>query len=99
MPARRVDAIYRVYLNGISQPTSKLPDEPHIMFPKNPATMDFTLCGEQFVGVTQGKSTLEFEVEINYRDLDNQPYRYSNRTRYEHNNRDFLKITESLDEP
>jgi hypothetical protein len=96
LPAKNVMATYQPYLDGVAQAVTRIPDQPTLVMPGAVHKMDANVKPAQFLKINTGEVVLEISTTITYDDFYDKPHRYYTKARYDHVNRNFMKLEETL---
>ena len=96
LPAKKVVAAYQPYLNGVAQAVTRIPDQPLLVMPGAVHKMDANIGSAQYQKIKSGELVLEISVTITYDDFYNKSHSYYTKTRYDHINKNFMKLEETL---
>ncbi len=77
VPANEFDSNWDVWIDGVSQPQTKFPDKPSVLFPQA-SVFRVGLIADPMVysSIVTGKSALEFVVEVRYKGVTQKEYYY-----------------------
>jgi len=96
LPAKNVIAAYQPYFDGVAQAVTRIPDQPTLVMPGAIHKMDGIVRPPQYQKISSGEVVLEVSATITYNDFYDKPHRYYTKTRYDHVNRNFMKLEETL---
>lgn len=84
VPAKELEVVFTVTINGNIQPMLKIPDDPAILLPQSFHTFPGQVCENMFSSIVDGSSILELTLDIKYKGVSNEQYRTTQKFRYSH---------------
>jgi hypothetical protein len=82
VPAHEVKADWHVLLNGAPLPNQVYPDKPSELPPQQTNFMHGLIAGDIYTDVTTGRSTLEVDLVVTYKEANGTDHKFHEKSRY-----------------